>query len=72
MFDVIKQIMYSNNGFLTTRMIEPINISRQYLSLMEKNKEIEKVSKVFEMDDKYEIKKLLSNIIDTYTPDLKH
>lgn len=45
MFDVIKQIMYSNNGFLTTRMIEPINISRQYLSLMEKNKEIEKVSR---------------------------
>lgn len=35
-------------------------------------KEIEKVSKVFDMSDKYEIKKLLSNIIDTYTPDLKN
>ena len=35
-------------------------------------KEIDKISKVFDMSDKYEIKKLLSNIIDTYTPDLKN
>ena len=35
--DVIKQIMSTNNGMLSTRMIEPLNISRQYISIMEKN-----------------------------------
>lgn len=43
--DSIKQIMDANNGMLSTRMIEPINISRQYLSIMEKNNDIEKVSR---------------------------
>lgn len=43
--DSIKQIMTANNGMLSTRMIEPINISRQYLSIMEKNNDIEKVSR---------------------------
>lgn len=43
--DVIKQIMYTNNGMLSTRMIEPINISRQYLFIMEKNNDIEKISR---------------------------
>jgi len=41
----IKQIMNANNGMLSTRMIEPLNISRQYLSIMEKNNEIEKISR---------------------------
>jgi len=43
--DAIKQIMITNNGMLSTRMIEPLNISRQYLSIMENNKDIEKVSR---------------------------
>ena len=43
--DTIKQIMNVNNGMLSTRMIEPLNISRQYLSIMESNKDIEKVSR---------------------------
>ena len=43
--DTIKQIMNINNGMLSTRMIEPLNISRQYLSIMESNNDIEKVSR---------------------------
>lgn len=43
--DIIKQIMNTNNGILSTRMIEPLNISRQYLSIMENNNAIEKVSR---------------------------
>lgn len=43
--DIIKQIMNTNNGMLSTRMIEPLNISRQYLSIMENNNDIEKVSR---------------------------
>ncbi len=43
--DIIKQIMNVNNGMLSTRMIEPLNISRQYLSIMESNNDIEKVSR---------------------------
>lgn len=37
--------MNTNNGILSTRMIEPLNISRQYLSIMENNNAIEKVSR---------------------------
>ena len=43
--DTIKQIMNINNGMLSTRMIELLNISRQYLSIMENNNDIEKVSR---------------------------
>ena len=43
--DTIKQIMNINNGMLSTRMIEPLNISRQYLSIMKNNNDIEKVSR---------------------------
>ena len=43
--DTIKQIMNTNNGMLSTRMIEPLNISRQYLSIMENNNDIEKISR---------------------------
>ncbi len=43
--DTIKQMMNINNGMLSTRMIEPLNISRQYLSIMENNNDIEKISR---------------------------
>ena len=43
--DIIKQIMNVNNGMISTRMIEPLNISRQYLSIMKKNNDIEKISR---------------------------
>lgn len=43
--NTIKQLMNVNNGMLSTRMIEPLNISRQYISIMENNKEIEKVAR---------------------------
>lgn len=43
--DVMKQIMDVNNGMLSTRMIESLNISRQYLSIMENNNDIEKISR---------------------------
>lgn len=43
--DTIKQIMNTNNGMISTRMIEPLNINRQYLSIMENNNDIEKVSR---------------------------
>lgn len=43
--DTIKQIMKTNNGMISTRMIEPLNISRQYLSIMENSNDIEKVSR---------------------------
>lgn len=43
--DTIKQIIKTNNGMISTRMIEPLNISRQYLSIMENNNDIEKVSR---------------------------
>lgn len=43
--DTLKQIMDANNGMISTRMIEPLNISRQYLSIMENNNTIEKVSR---------------------------
>ena len=37
--------MDTNNGMLSTRMIDPLNISRQYLSIMENNNDIEVVSR---------------------------
>lgn len=43
--DAIKQIMIANKGMLSTRMIEPLHISRQYLSIMEKDNVIERVSR---------------------------
>lgn len=43
--DTISQIMNTNNGMISTRMIEPLNINRQYLSIMENNNDIEKVSR---------------------------
>lgn len=43
--DTIREIMRQNNEIIYTRLIEPLNISRQYLSILEKNKEIEKISR---------------------------
>ena len=43
--DIMKQIMRANNGMLSVRMIEPLNISRQYLSIMENNKKKKKISR---------------------------
>lgn len=45
LIDTIKQIMNTNNGMLTTRMIEPLNISRNYLVIMKNNGDIERVSR---------------------------
>lgn len=45
MTSVIKQIMEANNGIISSRMIEPLKISRQYLSDLEKSNEIEKVTR---------------------------
>ena len=41
----IKQIMKENNGIVSSRLIEPLEISRQYLSVLESNNEIERVSR---------------------------
>lgn len=43
--DIIKSVMKENNGVIYTRMLEPLNISRECLSVLEKNKEIEKVGR---------------------------
>ena len=43
--DTIKQIMNVNNGMLSTRMIKPLKIRKQYLSIMVSNNDIEKVSR---------------------------
>lgn len=43
--DAIKQIMDINKGMLSTRMIEALDINRQYLSIMENNNVIERVSR---------------------------
>lgn len=51
----IKQIMLENNGIVSCRLIEPINISRQYLSILESNKEIERVSRgIYQTLDSFE------------------
>ena len=42
---IIKQIMVENNGMLSTRFIEPLNISRQYLKIMQDNNEIINISR---------------------------
>ncbi len=41
----IKQIMKENNGIISSRMIGPLGINRQYLSVLESNNEIERVSR---------------------------
>lgn len=43
--ELLKSIARANNGILTTRMIEPLNISRHYIALLEHNKELEKIAR---------------------------
>lgn len=43
MINSIKQIMEENNGIITSRLIEPLNISKQYLSSLKESNEIEKI-----------------------------
>ena len=43
--NAIKQIMKENNGIVSSRIIEPLEISRQYLSILESNNEIERISR---------------------------
>lgn len=42
---LINQILEVNNGMISTRMIEPLNISRWYLYHLEKNNKIERISR---------------------------
>ena len=43
--NVIKQIMKENNGMFSTRILDPLNISREYLNKMQKDNEIIKISR---------------------------
>ena len=49
---VIRQIMQENNGMISTRMIEPLNISRQYLLIMKNNHEIDRIARGIYLDKK--------------------
>lgn len=40
---VVMQIAKCNNGILLVKMIEPLNISRQYLSILQKERKLEKL-----------------------------
>ena len=52
---IIKQIMNENNGMILSRMLEPLGISRQYLSILESNGEIEKISRgIYILPDVFE------------------
>ncbi len=54
-FEIIKDVMKKNNGYVTTRFIESLGINRNYISIMEKKKIIEKVAKGVYIDiDKIE------------------
>ena len=53
--DIIRQLMIVNNGIISTRMIEPLNISRQYLKIMEDACLIERISRgVYILTDTFE------------------
>lgn len=53
--NVIKQIMEENNGVISSRMIQPLEISRQYLSILKNNNEIERVSRgIYQLPDVFE------------------
>lgn len=43
--EVIRTIIKFNDGIICTRMIEPLNISRECLSILEKNNEIERIGR---------------------------
>lgn len=48
--DCIRKIMEQNNGIICTRLIEPLDISRQYLTILEKNHEIERIGRGIYID----------------------
>lgn len=55
LMSLIKQIMEENNGIVSSRMIEPLEISRQYLSILESNNEIERISRgIYQSPDVFE------------------
>lgn len=43
--ELIKKIMNENNGIIKTSMLEPLNISRNYIQMLEKSGEIEKIDR---------------------------
>lgn len=52
---VIKQIIEQNNGIISSKIIRQLGISRQYLSNLEKNREIERTSRgVYQALDSFE------------------
>ena len=52
---IIKQIMNQNNGIISSRMIEPLNISKQYLSILKKKNDIEKVARgIYQLPNVFE------------------
>lgn len=53
--NLIKQIMEENNGIVSSRMIEPLEINRQYFSILESNNEIERISRgIYQSPDIFE------------------
>jgi len=55
LINAIKQIMKMNNGIISSRLIEPLKISRQYLSVLESNNEIERISRgIYQSPDVFE------------------
>ncbi len=52
---LINQILEVNNGMISTRMIEPLNISRWYLYHLEKSNKIERMSRgIYVASNQYE------------------
>lgn len=56
--EIIKKIMDSNNGYITTKLLKSFDISRNYISIMKKQNLIEKVSRGIYIDK--------NKIIDSY------
>lgn len=48
--EIIKKIMDSNNGYITTKQLEMFDISRNYISIMKKKNMIEKVARGIYID----------------------
>ena len=43
--DIIKQLMLLNNGILPANMLRPLNIDSKYLTILERNNVIERISR---------------------------
>ena len=46
--EIIKKLMECNNGYITTKQLENLGISRNYLSIMKQKDIIEKVAKLLD------------------------